>query len=105
MKTSSLFTVCATAVAVSAQSVSVFLPIFESQPITADVAGINTNGDTTYILRASETGFLEFSGTATLVQGPTGASFGAVLPTASSGEGITLGYACNFENNQAECTG
>ncbi|KAJ3537399.1 hypothetical protein NMY22_g5609 [Coprinellus aureogranulatus] len=103
MRGVSLATVCAGFVAsATAQTVSLYLPLFDPQPLTADVAGVGAGGQTTWLVRGSggpEGGFI---GTATLVQGPTGASFTFASPEAT---GLTLGYECTFEGENAVCSG
>ncbi|TEB25990.1 hypothetical protein FA13DRAFT_1737895 [Coprinellus micaceus] len=85
---------------VSAQTVSLYLPLFDPQPLTADVAGVGADSQTTWLIRASAGD--GFRGTATLVQGPTGASFTFSSPEPT---GITLSYQCAFEGGNAVCSG
>ncbi|KAJ3493855.1 hypothetical protein NMY22_g20152 [Coprinellus aureogranulatus] len=103
MRGVTLASVCAGFVAsATAQTVSLYLPLFDPQPLTADVAGVGAGGQTTWLVRGSggpEGGFI---GTATLVQGPTGASFTFASPEAT---GLTLGYECTFEGENAVCSG
>ncbi|TFK30179.1 hypothetical protein FA15DRAFT_752282 [Coprinopsis marcescibilis] len=96
---------CLAALHVSAQqSVSLFLP-FDPQPFSADVAGVDGES-TTYIIHKGSIGPDDlgdgFFGTATLVQGPNGASFTYEYapPEAST---FTMGLVCNFVNGEALC--
>ncbi|KAF8643910.1 hypothetical protein AX16_008926 [Volvariella volvacea WC 439] len=87
---------------VSAQ-VSLFLPGFDPQPLSADAAGVDEEGRTTWIIQTGAvSGTLDefgFAGTATLVEGPNDASFTYVAP----GQEFTMGFACTFDGDAAVC--
>ncbi|KAE9409611.1 hypothetical protein BT96DRAFT_969982 [Gymnopus androsaceus JB14] len=88
-----------------AQSTSLYIPGFDPQPISADIAGVDSNGHTTWVLQAaSVTGDDDsggFDGKVTLVEGSNDAHLTFVDPALS----LTLGYDCTFSSGQALCSG
>ena len=96
---STLFSACALAA-----EVSLYVPGFDPQPLTAVRAGVE-DGQTTWLLAAGvASGDLDDSGligTATLVQGANRASLTYVPPDGS----FTMGIDCTLDNGAAVCVG
>ncbi|KAF9532874.1 hypothetical protein CPB83DRAFT_846525 [Crepidotus variabilis] len=73
---------------------SLFLPGFDPQPLSADVAGVGSDGHTTWaIQKGKPTGTedpSDFPGTVTLVQGPNDVSMTYAVP------GVTMAISCSI---------
>ena len=94
-----VFSACALAA-----EVSLYVPGFDPQPLTAVLAGVE-DGQTTWLLAAGvASGDLDDSGligTATLVQGENRASLTYVPPDGS----FTMGIDCTLDDGAAVCVG
>jgi len=82
--------------------VSLYLPGFDPQPLTASVIGVDSNGDTTYLIQAgTPTGDEDPSDQPpfTLVEGASNVGYTIVVPDAG-----TVAESCTFiGNGQANC--
>ncbi|KAF9466128.1 hypothetical protein BDZ94DRAFT_1252173 [Collybia nuda] len=94
---------CAFQIVVAQLMTPLYVPGFSSQPMSADVLGIDEQGRTTWALQggASRTigGKVGFPGTATLVQGPGFASITYADPTGT----LTLDKSCRLSVGLAFC--
>ncbi|KAJ7578464.1 hypothetical protein C8J56DRAFT_898013 [Mycena floridula] len=83
--------------------ISLYIPGFDAQPISADVLGVDGQGRTTWALHAgaptNSDDQVDFVGTATLVEGPNDATLTLVE------ENITIGYVCALSAGVAKCSG
>ncbi|KII92960.1 hypothetical protein PLICRDRAFT_696217 [Plicaturopsis crispa FD-325 SS-3] len=88
----------------STAQVSLYIPGFDEQPLSVNVLGVGSDGQTTYeILPGTATGTFDevpFFGTATLVEGATAASLTMNIPEAT----LSLGFNCGIANGLAVCT-
>ncbi|KAF5315844.1 hypothetical protein D9611_005027 [Ephemerocybe angulata] len=101
MRTSVLLTALASVTVASAQSTtSLYLPDTDPQPLTADVAGVDASGKTTWLVKGGGTEGLV--GTATLVQGPSGVS--ATYSGVAPGPTLAINFQCAFDGGNAICT-
>jgi len=86
---------------VAAQT-SLYLPGFDPQGISIQVAGTDSEGRTTYVLspgQATDSDEDAFIGTATLVEGPNDVSMTYAIPEAT----MTLAEYCTFSDGVAYC--
>ncbi|PBK78747.1 hypothetical protein ARMSODRAFT_1011290 [Armillaria solidipes] len=83
---------------------SLYVPGFDAQALSVEVAGV-ADGHTTFIIQPAPdaTGSDGFVGTATLVEGSDYASLTYVAPDPSSA--FTVGYACSIASGVAVCSG
>ncbi|KAH6908322.1 hypothetical protein BKA70DRAFT_266810 [Coprinopsis sp. MPI-PUGE-AT-0042] len=85
---------------------SLYIPGFDPQPVSAKVAGVDSDGRTTWLLNkgsptAGFTPTIDFVGTATLVQG----SDGALLAYSNPAGDFAIAQQCTFsEQTLAVCT-
>ncbi|KAF6763805.1 hypothetical protein DFP72DRAFT_873421 [Ephemerocybe angulata] len=101
MRTSVLLTALASVTVASAQSTtSLYLPDTDPQPLTADVAGVDASGKTTWLVKGGGTEGLV--GTATVVQGPSGVS--ATYSGVAPGPTLAINFQCDFDGGNAVCT-
>ncbi|KAF8891376.1 hypothetical protein BD779DRAFT_1670985 [Infundibulicybe gibba] len=84
--------------------VSLYIPGFEPQPVSADALGIGSDGRTTWALHQGKVtdslGSSQFIGTATLVEGPGYAS----LTYANEAAQFTIDQICSLSGDFALCT-
>ncbi|SJL12166.1 uncharacterized protein ARMOST_15587 [Armillaria ostoyae] len=83
---------------------SLYVPGFDAQALSVEVAGV-ADGHTTFIIQPAPdaTDSDGFVGTATLVEGSDYASLTYVAPDPSSA--FTVGYACSIASGVAVCSG
>ncbi|PPQ91415.1 hypothetical protein CVT25_014303 [Psilocybe cyanescens] len=86
---------------------SLYVPGFDPQPLSANVIGVGSDGRTTWALHKGQpdatdtSSYVDFIGTATLVQGPNDIFLTYANPPAQ----LTLGEECTFsESTLAICT-
>ncbi|EAU88684.2 hypothetical protein CC1G_01057 [Coprinopsis cinerea okayama7 len=82
-----------------------YIPGFDPQPVSANIAGVDERGRTTWILQQGQpsAGFtpgVEFVGTATLVEGSQDVSF----TYSNSAANFAIGQECTFSDQFALCT-
>ncbi|KAK0211210.1 hypothetical protein DFS33DRAFT_1407790 [Desarmillaria ectypa] len=103
MQRLSLFFVAVAGLQGALGQTSLYVPGFDSQPLSVEVAGVG-NGHTTFVIQpASDATDNGFVGTATLVEGSDYASLTYVAPDPSAG--ITVGYECSIAAGVAVCSG
>ncbi|KAE9393640.1 hypothetical protein BT96DRAFT_923928 [Gymnopus androsaceus JB14] len=76
-----------------------YIPGLDTQSVSLEVAGVDSEGRTTYLIEESFTSDADIVGTLTLVEGPTDAS----LTFANDALSITLGADCTFSDGSADC--
>jgi len=83
---------------------SLYVPGFDAQALSVEVAGV-ADGHTTFIIQPAPdaTDSDGFVGTATLVEGSDYASLTYVAPDPSAA--LTIGYACSINSGVAVCSG
>ncbi|KAK0463605.1 uncharacterized protein EV420DRAFT_1638532 [Desarmillaria tabescens] len=81
---------------------SLYVPGFDSQALSVEVAGV-ADGHTTFLIQPGSDATDGFVGTATLVEGSDYASLTYVAPDATSG--FTVGYECSIAAGVAVCSG
>jgi len=96
------FLILTSCVSLIQADVSLYLPGFDPQPLTASVLGVDSNGDTTYLIQAgTPTGNEDPSDQPpfTLVEGASNVGYTIVVPDAG-----TVAESCTYiGNGQANC--
>jgi len=91
-------------------AVTLIVPGFDPQPLSAVELGVDSTGHTTWeilpgVATASDDE-VDFIGTAILVEGPNDAHlYDPDLPADDSGAAVTLDITCAIANGVADCTG
>ncbi|KAK0211799.1 hypothetical protein IW262DRAFT_363190 [Armillaria fumosa] len=103
MQRLSLFFVAVAGLQGALGQTSLYVPGFDAQALSVEVAGV-ADGHTTFIIQpAADATDSQFVGTATLVEGSDYASLTYVDPDASAA--FTVGYACTIASGVAVCSG
>ncbi|KAK0496858.1 hypothetical protein EDD18DRAFT_179795 [Armillaria luteobubalina] len=103
MQRLSLFFVAVAGLQGALGQTSLYVPGFDAQALSVEVAGV-ADGHTTFIIQpATDATDTQFVGTATLVEGSDYASLTYVDPDASAA--FTVGYACTIASGVAVCSG